>query len=124
MVKAVVIDKTGECKSVNIKIEKDELYKKCKLKSNDNFDLRHTWNVDKSWGRKNNASFKFVSVFAKNNGRANMENKFDLPPPVDNDLYFGSIIVVAHDTRNLMTDRKSTRLNSSHSQQSRMPSSA
>ena len=35
-------------------------------------------------------------------------------------------LVLAHDrsTLNASTDRKSTRLNSSHSQQSRMPSSA
>ena len=103
MVKAIVVDKTGEIKAVNIKMEKDELYKKCKLKSNENFDLRHTWKVDKSWGRKNNVSFKFVSIFAKNSGRANMENKYDLPPPVDNDLYFGSMVIVGHDIRNLLT---------------------
>ncbi len=106
MVKAVIIEKSGECKSISIKVEKDELYKKCKFKSNDSFSLRHTWKVDKSWLRKNNKDFKYISLYAKDNGRANMENKYDLPPPIDNVLYFGSIVVVAHDNKNIMSEQE------------------
>ena len=105
MVKAILIDKSGEIKAVNIKVEKDELYKKCKFKSTDSFSLRHTWKVDKSWSKKNNVEFKYISVYAKDSGRANMENKFDLPPPIDKDLYFGSIIILAHELKNLMSEQ-------------------
>lgn len=106
MVKAVLIDKAGESKTVNLKVDKDELYKKCKFKSTDSFSLRHTWKVDKTWSKKNNVDFKYVSVYAKDNGRANMENKFDLPPPVDNELYFGCLIVLAHATKNIMSEEE------------------
>lgn len=104
MVKTVLIEKSGDSKVVNLKVEKDELYKKCKLKSNDSFLLRHTWKVDKSWAGKNKAMFKYISVYAKNNGRATMENKYDMPPPIDNELYFGNIIIVAHDIKNVMNE--------------------
>lgn len=104
MVKAVLIDKACESKNVNLKVDKDELYKKCKFKSNDSFSLRHTWKVDKTWSKKNNVDFKYVSVYAKNNGRANMENKYDLPPPIDKELFFGSLIILAHETKNLMSE--------------------
>ena len=36
----------------------------------------------------------------------------------------GAVLVYAHDIEHLLGDRKSTRLNSSHSSPSRMPSSA
>lgn len=106
MVKAVIIEKSGDCKSINIKIEKDELYKKCKFKSNESFSLRHTWKVDKSWLKKHKIDFKYISLYAKDNGRANMENKYDLPPPIDNVLYFGSIVVVAHEIKNIMSEEE------------------
>jgi hypothetical protein len=106
MVKAVIIEKSGDCKSINIKVEKDELYKKCKFKSNDSFSLRHTWKVEKSWLKKHNKDFKYISLYAKDNGRANMENKYDLPPPIDTALYFGCIVAVAHDHKNIMSEEE------------------
>ena len=41
-----------------------------------------------------------VSVYGKDSGRAGMENKYDLPPPVDNILFFGKIALV-HDDNDL-----------------------
>ena len=32
---------------------------------------------------------------AKNTGQPHTENKYDLPPPIDNELYFGKIAIVA-----------------------------
>ena len=64
----------------------DELYKKCKFRKKHDFGLRHTWNY------KNN----YYSIFSKDKGRANSENKYDLPPPLDNELYFGSMIIIKH----------------------------
>ena len=40
----ILIDKAGELKEVKIN-DMENLYKTCKLKKPDNFDLRHTWNV-------------------------------------------------------------------------------
>ena len=39
--------------------------------------------------------------FSKNKGRASTENKYDLPPPIDNDLYFGNIALVCHSDEEL-----------------------
>jgi hypothetical protein len=36
-----------------------------------------------------------LSVFAKIDGKANNENKYDFPPPIDTKLFFGSCAIVA-----------------------------
>tara|TARA_Y100000992_G_scaffold293189_1_gene251527 strand:+ start:293 stop:925 length:633 start_codon:yes stop_codon:yes gene_type:complete len=86
----ILIDKTGELKEVKIN-DMENLYKTCKLKKPDNFDLRHTWNV------KIKSDKYIIKLHAKNDGRANTENKYDLPPPIDNDLFFGAMLVVGYD---------------------------
>ena len=93
MVKVVLIDKGCNIKSSNIKnLEIDKLYKKCNLRKKDNFDLRHTWPLNKD--------NLYISIFSKNKGRANSENKYDLPPPLDSKLYFGSMLLVKHSNKN------------------------
>lgn len=37
-----------------------------------------------------------VSIFAWTYGRAGQENRHELPPPIDNELYFGNVYVFAH----------------------------
>ena len=37
-----------------------------------------------------------ISIFAWSNGKAGNENKHDLPPPIDKNLYFGNIFVILH----------------------------
>jgi len=44
-----------------------------------------------------------ISVFAFSDGRAGKENKFELPPPIDQTLYFGCLIVIAHKENTIMT---------------------
>ena len=87
----IIIDKTGTIKSskVPIDFEETELYKKCRFKKPDNFEKRHTWKL-----RMEGESLR-VSLYARDHGVANTENKYDLPPPVDTTLYFGSIALVA-----------------------------
>ena len=81
MVKLIIIEKGCNLKCSEIKKFKlDVLYKKCNFRKNDNFDKRHTWKMD---------DINYVTIFSKNKGRANSENKYDLPPPVDKDLYYG-----------------------------------
>ena len=92
MVNIVLIEKTGEMKTCKYNIEKDELYKKCKFKKSDGFELRHSWKTKKS-----KYSFSTVSLYARDTGKANTENKYDLPPPIDNILYFGCIALIAKD---------------------------
>ena len=89
-VQCVVIDKQNNKKQVKINVNSDQFYKKCKLRSAKDFDYRHSWKI------KEEGEDMYLSIFAKNNGRANTENKCELPPPLDNQLYFGSMLVVKH----------------------------
>ena len=97
MVKAVVvvIDKKNNIKESKVNnFTTETLYKKCNLKSKDHFKCRHTWKYNNS----------YLSLFAKDNGRANNENKCELPRPIDEELYFGSMVVVHHSEAELTND--------------------
>ena len=102
MKKVVIIEKSGSLNDANIKkFSIETLFKKCKFKNNENFESRHTWKLNDTIN---------VTLFAKNVGRANSENKYELPPPVDKDLFFGSMILCAHTDQNL-TDKNINNFN-------------
>ena len=86
----IIIDKSGIIKSLNIKDYKEEdLFKKAGFKKADGF-LKHTvWPV-KIDGTKYN-----IAMYGKLDGKANMENKYDFPPPIDTKLFFGACVLVA-----------------------------
>ena len=90
MVNIILVEKTGELKLSKYVSEKDELYKKCKFKKDENFVLRHSWST-----KKDKFPFKKVLLYARDTGKANTENKYDFPPPVDTILYFGCCALVA-----------------------------
>jgi len=100
MVNIVLIEKTGELKICKYNSDKgDELYKKCKFKKPDGFEERHIWK-----NKKDKYPFSSVTLFARDNGKANTENKYELPPPVDNILYFGTCALLAKDEDELHVD--------------------
>ena len=72
----------------------DNLHKKCLLTTNKNFDVRHVWHYDDS----------YISLYSKNKGKAGTENKFELPPPLDNELYFGTVGFFKHRSEELNID--------------------
>ena len=85
----LIIDKSGMPKILAVKdYKEDEIYKKCGFKKPDGLEKRHTWVV-----RVDKTNYR-VAVFAKDDGKANMENKYDFPPPIDCALYFGSCAVL------------------------------
>lgn len=87
----LVIDKTGSVKQSRVtSIEDDEMYKKAGLKTPGSFSLQTTWKLQLSKKYE-------IKVFAKKDGRAGNENKYELPPPIDKELYFGNIILVNQD---------------------------
>jgi hypothetical protein len=91
----VIVEKPGTLKSLTIKdFVEEELFKKCGFKKNDGFAKQTMWTV-KTGGKKYS-----VSVFAKTEGRANCENKYDFPPPIDNVLFFGNCAIVAKENEN------------------------
>ena len=86
----LVVEKSGNINEVEFKnYDETELYKKAGLKSPDGFKQHAQWNVEDLDGKSYN-----VSVFGKISGRANQENKFEFPPPIDTTLFFGNCIIV------------------------------
>jgi hypothetical protein len=86
----IIVEKTGTLKALNVKdYKEDDLYKKCGFKKADGFIKQTEWSV-KVDGQK-----YLVALYAKADGKANSENKYDFPPPVDTKLFFGSCALVA-----------------------------
>jgi hypothetical protein len=93
----IIVEKTGVLKILNIKdYKEEELYKKCGFKKSSGFEKRTTW----KFNDKETKTEYFVSLFAKDDGKANSENKYDFPPPVDTVLYFGNCALVAYVNKN------------------------
>ena len=85
----VIVEKAGTLKSLNIKdYKEEELFKKCGFKKVDGFEKQTEWNVKISGQGK-----YLVSIFAKTDGKANTENKYDFPPPIDSVLFFGACAI-------------------------------
>lgn len=85
----IIVDKGGSLRTLAVKVfNVEELYKKCGFKKSDGFNLQVEWPV------KIDGQRLLVQMYGKLNGKANMENKYDFPPPVDKQLYFGSCALV------------------------------
>lgn len=106
----VVVSKTGTLSEVVVEPENETtleeltilLSKKCGYRNHDGFSCYHTYKY------KNKKNFVFnidnedvipkyiyVDVWAKTDGRAGNENKYEMPPPVDEIIYYGNIALVA-----------------------------
>ena len=95
MTSLVLIETNGTLKNLKAKeVSIETLYKKCGFRVNDDFKCRHTWKVNKC----------IVSLWAKQTGKANFENKYDLPPPIDKELYFGTCVLVQTDAKGNFLD--------------------
>jgi len=92
----LIVEKSGIIKETSLKsYNETELYKKAGFKTRDDFKCRAQWNIDSL----NNKSY-YISVFGKITGRANQENKYEFPPPIDNTLMFGNCIISNKDKNN------------------------
>ena len=94
MTSILLINNGGLIKSLKAKdITFETLYKKCGFKSAEEFDRRASWNtlID--------GSDIITELWAKDDGKANTENKYDFPPPVDTALYFGTCALVRVDKK-------------------------
>ena len=90
MVAIVIIQKNGDSVSQEVRDASSEnLYKRVGLRSPGSFAKRVSWKV----GCDGNSIY--ISLYAKDSGNAGQENKTELPPPIDKDLYFGKIAIVA-----------------------------
>ena len=85
----IIVDKTGTLKHLLVKdFKPEEIYKKCGFKKDTGFVLQHTWKLNHE-----DVNYSFL-VYAKEDGKANFENKYDFPPPIDNKLFFGKCAIL------------------------------
>lgn len=86
--KYVIVEKSGECVGKTSKngLGVDELYKKCGFKKVDGFNEVGRWQL---------ADGLEIAAYGRVDGKAGSENKFEYPPPIDKQLFFGNMAVVA-----------------------------
>lgn len=86
----IIVERLGSIKQLSIKDFKlDELFKKCGFKKAEDFTKQTEWTL------KYESKKYFIQVYAKTEGRANSENKYDFPPPIDTKLFYGSCAIIA-----------------------------
>ena len=94
MVKVVFVSKDASLNEKSVKnLDLKTLHVKCNVKE-DSFGKRHTWKVKGA----------YYSVYAKDTGRHSSENKYDLPPPVDEELYFNTMAILKHSDEKITND--------------------
>jgi hypothetical protein len=106
----VIISKTGSLSECVVEpgseTTLDELTvllsKKCGYRNHDGFSCYHTFR----YKNKKKLTFPveneevipkyiYVDVWAKSDGRAGCENKYEMPPPIDEIIFYGNIALVA-----------------------------
>jgi hypothetical protein len=96
--KILIVEKSGEIKEVHylatdMTVALAEISKKAGHKNPEGFDHVETWNLPLQ-GQEYS-----IRLYGKIRGRANYENKYEFPPPVDTLLLFGSCALVRHDAQ-------------------------
>ena len=99
MTSAIIIKKNTKVKSVILK----NISKASDININ-NADVVSIFNSNIKKSKNFKLNFKrycdwelddyVISIFGSKKGKAGSENKFDLPPPEDVDIYFGEILIV------------------------------
>jgi len=85
----IIVERLGSLKILSIKdFKQEDLYKKCGFKKAEDFNKQTEWSV------KISGTKYIIQLYAKMDGRANSENKYDFPPPVDTKLFYGSCALV------------------------------
>lgn len=91
MPSVILVNKNGSLKQTEIKeLNLDNICKKSGSKDIKNFKHLNTWNV--SLGQDYE-----IMIYGKDKGRAGQENKYEMPPPIDNILLFGCCVLINKD---------------------------
>jgi hypothetical protein len=86
----IVVEKNGTIKEVDMKnYDEEELYKKAGFKTKEGFTNHTQWAIPELNGKTYS-----ISMYGKTTGRANQENKYEFPPPIDTVLFFGNCVLV------------------------------
>ena len=81
----VIIEKNGSVKQLAMKTNNEaDLFKRAGFKTPTDFKLHTIFNE----------SNYNIRLYGKINGKANQENKYEFPPPVDKLLFFGSCLLI------------------------------
>jgi len=89
----LIVERNGELRPSEIKeCSQLELAKKCKHRTSSGFAMRAEWAYSGSDVEKFS-----VELWAREDGTAGQENKYEFPPPVDTILFFGACALVARD---------------------------
>jgi hypothetical protein len=90
-VSLIIVEKTGNLKLLTVKdYKEEELYKKCNFKKAEGFIVQN------EWATKLNGQKYTIALYAKSDGKAGTENKYEFPPPIDSKLFFGACILVGY----------------------------
>ena len=93
-VEMIVVEKVGTLKqTIMKKFSEEDLYKKCGFKKDTGFSKQTEWEI------KLDKNKYIVELYGKTDGKANMENKYDFPPPVDTTLFFGACVLVCKNAK-------------------------
>tara|TARA_Y100000768_G_scaffold388555_2_gene385195 strand:+ start:153 stop:740 length:588 start_codon:yes stop_codon:yes gene_type:complete len=99
MTTVLLIDKYGVIKQSKVKeVSRKNIFNKCSFKTSKDFDKRTTWNVNIDDELFN------IELWSKNSGQASTENKYDFPPPIDHELYFGTCCLIRIDDNDNIID--------------------
>ena len=86
--KIIIVEKQGSLRELNIKnYKEEELFKKAGFKSANHFALHHKYEIDEHTR---------IYIYGKLTGIAGQENRYELPPPMDNTLFFGNCILIKY----------------------------
>jgi hypothetical protein len=103
----VIVEKGGDLKALEYKsTNTDDLYKKCSFKKSEGFGKVSEWTYSKK-----GENMITVELWARSDGQANQENKYDFPPPADNELFFGNCALLARDSNMNIIDLSVERWN-------------
>ena len=85
----LVVEKTGTIRPLTLKnVTEEELYKKAGFKTSTHFKIQTSWKL------KIDEKQFHIFVYGKTEGKANQENKYEFPPPIDQKLFFGNVLLV------------------------------
>jgi len=92
----VIVERNGDLRASHVDAYTPlELCKKCKYKTPSGFEIHAEWAYSGADCAKDDRFI--VELWARNDGNAGQENKYEFPPPVDTILFFGACALVAKD---------------------------
>lgn len=86
MISGVLIHRHGALEAINVNCPEENLYKRCGFKTPNDFKMQTTWKYPER--------DTTLVLFAKAVGKANTENKYELPEPVASTLFYGKCLVM------------------------------